>query len=52
MSASDTEVLMFIFLMSCATVKRMGVLIAAITVWPTSTFRAMTIPSTGAVILQ
>ena len=52
MSASDTEAQMFILVMSCAIVKSTGVLIAAMTVWPRSTFREMTMPSTGAVILQ
>ena len=52
MSASEMAALMFILVMSWAMVNRTGVLIAAMTVWPRSTLREMTMPSTGAVILQ
>ena len=52
MSASETEALMFILVISCATVNSTGVVMVAASVWPRSTLRAMTMPSTGAVILQ
>ncbi len=52
MSASEMSAVMFILVMSCATVNSTGVLMAAMTVWPSSTLREITMPSTGEVILQ
>ncbi len=52
MSASSMAAVTFMRERSLAMEKRLGVLKLAATVWPTSTTRDTTTPSTGAVMVQ